>query len=57
MQVVFCTASLADTFFLDDSKTEVVAFDCGPGNMVIDGLMQDLFDEPFDRNGQMVSCV
>ncbi|XP_065830152.1 anhydro-N-acetylmuramic acid kinase-like isoform X2 [Oscarella lobularis] len=39
----------------NDSKTEVVAFDCGPGNMVIDGLMQDLFDEPFDRNGQMAA--
>jgi anhydro-N-acetylmuramic acid kinase len=29
----------------------VVAFDTGPGNMVIDGLAQKLFDKPFDRNG------
>jgi anhydro-N-acetylmuramic acid kinase len=29
----------------------VVAFDNGPGNMVIDALAQTLFDKPFDRNG------
>jgi anhydro-N-acetylmuramic acid kinase len=30
---------------------QVIAFDTGPGNMVIDALAQKLFDEPFDRNG------
>jgi anhydro-N-acetylmuramic acid kinase len=30
---------------------EVVAFDTGPGNMVIDALMQELFGKPFDRGG------
>jgi anhydro-N-acetylmuramic acid kinase len=29
----------------------VMAFDTGPGNMVIDALAQQLFDKPFDRNG------
>jgi anhydro-N-acetylmuramic acid kinase len=29
----------------------VIAFDTGPGNMVIDALAQQLFDKPFDRNG------
>jgi anhydro-N-acetylmuramic acid kinase len=29
----------------------VIAFDTGPGNMVIDWLAQKLFDKPFDRNG------
>lgn len=29
----------------------VVAFDTGPGNMIIDALSQELFDKPFDRNG------
>lgn len=29
----------------------VVAFDTGPGNMVIDWLAQKLFNKPFDRNG------
>lgn len=29
----------------------VVAFDAGPGNMVIDALTAELFHKPFDRNG------
>ena len=31
----------------------VIAFDTGPGNMVIDQLMQDLFKQPYDRNGMV----
>jgi anhydro-N-acetylmuramic acid kinase len=31
---------------------QVVAFDTGPANMVIDQLMQQLFDKPFDRAGK-----
>ena len=34
---------------------EVVAFDTGPGNMVIDWLAQKLFDKPFDRNGALAA--
>jgi len=30
---------------------KVVAFDTGPGNMIIDALTQQLFAKPFDRNG------
>jgi len=30
----------------------VLAFDTGPGNMVIDALMQRLFDKPYDRGGK-----
>ena len=29
----------------------VIAFDTGPGNMVMDGVMTDLFGRRFDRNG------
>lgn len=29
----------------------VLAFDTGPGNMVIDAIAQQLFNKPFDRNG------
>ena len=29
----------------------LIAFDTGPGNMIIDALAQQLFDKPFDRNG------
>ncbi len=32
---------------------QVVAFDTGPGNMVIDQLMQRLFQKRFDRGGKM----
>jgi anhydro-N-acetylmuramic acid kinase len=31
--------------------TDLIAFDTGPGNMVIDALAQKLFNRPFDRNG------
>jgi len=32
---------------------DVVAFDTGPGNMVIDQLMQTLFNRPYDRDGDV----
>ena len=32
---------------------EVIAFDCGPGNMLIDGAMQLFYNIPFDRNGAL----
>jgi anhydro-N-acetylmuramic acid kinase len=31
----------------------VLAFDTGPGNMVVDQLMQQLFGKPYDHNGQI----
>lgn len=33
----------------------VLAFDTGPGNMVIDALAQELFHKPFDRNGAIAA--
>jgi anhydro-N-acetylmuramic acid kinase len=33
----------------------VIAFDSGPGNMIIDALAQHLFNEPFDRDGQIAA--
>ena len=33
----------------------VIAFDTGPGNMVIDALAQELFGKPFDRNGALAA--
>lgn len=32
--------------------SDVVAFDTGPGNMIVDGLMRELFNEHYDRNGK-----
>lgn len=33
-------------------QDQVVAFDTGPGNMIIDALMQQLFGKPYDREGR-----
>jgi anhydro-N-acetylmuramic acid kinase len=35
--------------------SHVIAFDTGPGNMVIDALAQELFEKPFDRNGAIAA--
>jgi anhydro-N-acetylmuramic acid kinase len=34
---------------------DVMAFDTGPGNMVIDQLTQRLLGQPYDRNGEIAS--
>jgi anhydro-N-acetylmuramic acid kinase len=35
--------------------SDVVAFDTGPGNMVIDAVTEKLFGRPFDRGGRIAS--
>ena len=37
------------------SPGDVIAFDTGPGNMVIDAVTQQLFGQPFDRNGKIAA--
>lgn len=34
-------------------KDEVIAFDTGPGNMLIDGLMKRFYNKPFDKDGKI----
>jgi anhydro-N-acetylmuramic acid kinase len=34
---------------------DLVAFDTGPGNMVIDAVTDHLFDRPYDRNGRLAA--
>jgi anhydro-N-acetylmuramic acid kinase len=34
---------------------DVLAFDCGPGNMVIDAVSEKLFRKPFDRGGKIAT--
>ncbi len=34
---------------------QVIAFDTGPGNMVIDAVTEELFDRTFDRNGRLAA--
>jgi anhydro-N-acetylmuramic acid kinase len=33
----------------------VIAFDTGPGNMIVDALTQQLFTKPYDRNGSIAA--
>jgi anhydro-N-acetylmuramic acid kinase len=37
------------------TPTALIAFDTGPGNMIIDALTQTLFNKPFDRNGALAA--
>jgi anhydro-N-acetylmuramic acid kinase len=37
------------------SLHQVTAFDTGPGNMVMDAVMERLYRKPFDRDGQVAS--
>ena len=34
---------------------QVIAFDTGPGNMVMDAVAQELFGKPYDKNGAIAS--
>ena len=37
------------------SLSQVVAFDTGPGNMVMDAVMEELFGKRYDRDGQVAA--
>jgi anhydro-N-acetylmuramic acid kinase len=37
------------------AQNAVIAFDTGPGNMVIDWLAQELFNKKYDRNGNIAA--
>jgi anhydro-N-acetylmuramic acid kinase len=37
------------------SPEEVIAFDTGPGNMVVDAVMERLYGKPYDRNGHVAN--
>ncbi len=50
------TAIPAGTGAGSGSRPErVIAFDTGPGNMVIDGVMSRLFNKPFDEGGRIAA--
>lgn len=34
---------------------DIIAFDTGPGNMVVDAVAQELFNVPFDRGGKLAA--
>lgn len=35
------------------SQNDIIAFDCGPGNMLIDGAVNKLYNKSFDKNGEI----
>ena len=37
------------------SPEQVTAFDTGPGNMVIDAVMERLYEKPYDRDGRVAA--
>jgi anhydro-N-acetylmuramic acid kinase len=37
------------------SPEDVIAFDTGPGNMVVDAVMERLYGKPFDRDGRIAA--
>jgi len=37
------------------STEQIVAFDTGPGNMVVDAVMERLYRKPFDRDGRIAA--
>jgi anhydro-N-acetylmuramic acid kinase len=37
------------------ASARVIAFDAGPGNMVIDAVMEKLFHKPYDRDGRVAA--
>ena len=37
------------------SLEQLIAFDTGPGNMVIDAVMEELFGKRYDRNGKVAA--
>ena len=43
------------TYLPNDNVKEVLAFDTGPGNMILDRLMQILYHVPYDRDAEVAS--
>jgi anhydro-N-acetylmuramic acid kinase len=54
-RILLNIGGIANITFLPAGGDEetVMAFDTGPGNMVIDSLMKKLFDKPYDEGGKI----
>jgi anhydro-N-acetylmuramic acid kinase len=55
--VVINIGGISNVSYLSGSmeESEVMAFDTGPGNMVIDALTKKYFDRPYDENGDLAA--
>ncbi|MEI8135352.1 MAG: anhydro-N-acetylmuramic acid kinase [bacterium] len=56
-RIILNIGGIANLTYLPRSGSEenVIAFDCGPGNMLIDALAQRYFNQPFDAEGGLAS--
>lgn len=56
-RILLNIGGIANFTYLPNSAKiqDVIAFDCGPGNMLIDGLMWHFFGMPFDENGKIAA--
>jgi anhydro-N-acetylmuramic acid kinase len=54
-RLVINIGGIANFTFLDvySQLSEIVAFDVGPGNMLIDSMMRKLYEQEFDKNGEI----
>lgn len=41
------------TLLRKDKQAEVIGFDTGPGNLLMDGWCQKFFDRPYDQDGEL----
>ena len=56
-RLIINIGGIANFTFLDVycQLSEIVAFDVGPGNMLIDSMMRKLYEQEFDKNGEIAS--
>lgn len=47
---------IANITVLNDHGEAIVAFDSGPGNMLMDRAMEKLFDKPYDHDGEAAAA-
>lgn len=53
--VVVNIGGVANITYVDHSKNELIAFDCGPGNALIDDAMLAYYNKPYDKNGDIAA--
>ena len=44
---------ISNITYISDDINEIMGFDTGPGNMLIDQAMMDLYDKTYDKNGEI----
>ena len=55
LRIVQNIGGIANLTAIPPGAGEVIAFDTGPGNMIIDAIAQQFFDRAFDRDGKLAA--